>query len=289
MASQSFIDLAGLQHYDGKIREVIAGSYVNLTGTQTISGAKTFTSNVVVSKSAPILSQKNTSVETTVYPSSGQQDTRMNFYDKNGHNLCSVLHRIESTKSAAYLRAFNFNRTDSENAWADLAVGYDNAGNIFTAAPTPAVADNSTKIATTAWARTATGNFACNAATATKATGDSNGRNISTGYMWRGSYERIQGTSSEHKDLNNYQTAGFYNIKTQYVDNCPSGIGIDAVLLNYPWNQGSYLTQEITESAASTDCRRWIRKLNGSTWSEWKQVEMDIGTVSNAEIDTLFA
>lgn len=288
MASKAFIDLDGLLHYDEKLLERLA-NYVTLAGTQTITGTKSFTSNLTIAKSGPILSQKNTSVETTVYPASGQQDTRMNFYDKNGHNLCSVLHRIEPTKSAAYLRAFNFNRTDSENAWTDLAVGYDNAGNIFTAAPTPAVADNSTKIATTAWCRTATGNFACNAATASKATGDSNGRNISTGYMWRGSYERIEGTSSAKKDLNDYKNPGFYNVKTINTLNCPEGIGIDAVLLNYPWNQGNYLTQEITESAASTDCRRWIRKLNGSTWSTWKQVEMDIGAVSNAEIDTLFA
>ena len=90
--------------------------------------------------------------------------------------------------------------------------------------------------------------------------------------MTRGSYERIQGTSSTHNNLNNYIDAGFYNIKTQYVDNCPSGIGIDAVLLVYPWNQGTYCTQELTESAASGDTRRWIRKLNGTAWSAWKQV-----------------
>lgn len=107
---------------------------------------------------------------------------------------------------------------------------------------------------------------------AAKATADANGRSISTGYMWRGSYERIEGTSTTHKDLNSYVDAGFYNIKTAYVDNCPSGIGIDAVMLVYPWNKSGYLTQEVTESAASTDTRRWIRKLDSSTWSAWKEV-----------------
>ena len=125
---------------------------------------------------------------------------------------------------------------------------------------------------TKTFSNTISGSISGNAATATKATQDSNGRNISTGYMWRGSYERIQGTSTEHNDLNNYQTAGFYNVKTQYVDNCPNGIGIDAVLLVYPWNQGSYCTQELTESAASGNVRRWIRKLNSSTRSDWVQM-----------------
>ncbi len=118
---------------------------------------------------------------------------------------------------------------------------------------------------------------------------DSNGREIATGYMWRGTYERIEGTSSAKKDLNDYKQAGFYNVKTLNTLNCPEGIGIDAVLLNYPWNQGSYLTQEITESAASADCRRWIRKLNGSTWSAWKEVAMDVGAITTSQIDTLFA
>lgn len=65
------------------------------------------------------------------------------------------------------LTAYN-GTTATNTAKARLAVGYDASGNVFTEAPTPAVADSSTKIATTAWARTATGNFACNAASATK-------------------------------------------------------------------------------------------------------------------------
>ena len=98
--------------------------------------------------------------------------------------------------------------------------------------------------------------------------------------MLRGSYERIQGTSSEHNDLNNYKTAGFYNVKTQYVDNCPSGIGVDAVLLVYPWNSANYLTQELTESAASSGVYRWLRKLNNNTWSIWEKVAFSRTTLA---------
>lgn len=108
--------------------------------------------------------------------------------------------------------------------------------------------------------------------TADAATQDGNGNTISTYYMKRGIYERIEGTSSAHKNLNDYTTAGFYNVKTAHVDNCPSGIGIDAVLLVYQWDSSGYECQEITESAASTTARRWIRHKNGSTWTAWVEV-----------------
>lgn len=108
--------------------------------------------------------------------------------------------------------------------------------------------------------------------TAAKATKDASGNVINTYYMKRGSYERIEGTATAHKNLNDYKQAGFYNVKTQYVDNCPDGIGIDAALLVYPWDTVGYELQEITETAASASLRRWIRKNNNSTWSEWEQV-----------------
>lgn len=50
----------------------------------------------------------------------------------------------------------------------DLKIGFDTNGNWFTAAPTPAASDNSSKIATTEWVRNATGNTALNAASASK-------------------------------------------------------------------------------------------------------------------------
>ena len=100
------------------------------------------------------------------------------------------------------------------------------------------------------------------------------------GKLKRGSYERIEGTSSTKKDLNNYTTAGFYNVKTANVNNCPSGIGIDAVLLVYAWDASGYECQEITETAASTYARRWIRHRTGSAWTAWKAIinEENIGS-----------
>ena len=229
MASSSFIDLAGLTHYDEKLNEKLETKYVDMTGNQTVGGVKTFSSEI-----------KSTAANS--------------FRLKNGNYGV-------------------FLRNDSSAFYILVTASGDADGNWTSARPLTINLSNGV---------CSINGTAASATTAAKATGDSNGRNISTGYMWRGSYERIEGTSSAHKDLNDYRTAGFYNIKTVNVDNCPAGIGIDAVLLNYPWNQGNYLTQEITESAASSDTRRWIRKLNVSTWSAWKEVEMDIGTVTNA-------
>lgn len=113
---------------------------------------------------------------------------------------------------------------------------------------------------------------ATTATTATKATQDGDGNTISTYYMKRGTYERIQGTSSERKDLNNYTTAGFYNVKTPYTDNCPSGIGEDAVLLVYPWDSSGWECQEITETAVCTTSRRWIRHKKGEYWTAWVEI-----------------
>ena len=92
------------------------------------------------------------------------------------------------------------------------------------------------------------------------------------GALKRGTYERIQGTAAAHKNLNDYTLPGFYNVKTAYVDNCPSGIGVDAVLLVYPWDNNIYNMQEITETAASPMCRRWTRHSNAGTWTAWKSV-----------------
>lgn len=92
------------------------------------------------------------------------------------------------------------------------------------------------------------------------------------GKLKRGSYDRIQGTAEQHKNLNDYTAAGFYNVKTAFVDNVPAGIGVDATLLVYPWDTVGYECQEITETAASVLNRRWVRKRNANTWSEWKAI-----------------
>ena len=114
--------------------------------------------------------------------------------DKNGTRFSLLECNIaadKSTKTALF--AYNTTATSGGNI-GYISIGCDSSGAVVTSAPTPAVADNSTKIATTAWARTATGNFACNAATATKlATArtinvqDSSATNTGTGASFDGS------------------------------------------------------------------------------------------------------
>ena len=48
-----------------------------------------------------------------------------------------------------YVRIYSSNKPQS--AWANLDIGFDSAGNIFTAAPTPPANSDNTSIATTEW------------------------------------------------------------------------------------------------------------------------------------------
>lgn len=106
------------------------------------------------------------------------------------------------------------------------------------------------------------------------------------GAIKRGSYERIEGTSSAKKDLNSYTEAGFYNVKTGNTLNCPTGIGIDAVLLVYEWNSPGYVCQELTETAASENCRRWLRHMKDAmgTWTDWVRVYTSDSPPTNSEV-----
>ena len=93
----------------------------------------------------------------------------------------------------------------------------------------------------------------------------------------RGSYERIEGTSATHKNLNSYYTAGFYNVKGQYVDNCPLTGNVDYYLLVMPWNKDKWCSQICVTGNYSTANynKMWIRSAvdgTASTWSSWKQV-----------------
>ena len=89
--------------------------------------------------------------------------------DKNGVRYSLLESGVAADKSS-YIGMYAYKTTaTSGNNIGSIRIGCDSSGNVFTQAPTPAVEDNTTKIATTAWCRAATGNFACNAATATEA------------------------------------------------------------------------------------------------------------------------
>ena len=259
--------------------DAIDTNAVHTTGNEEISGVKTHKNHIVISENASVMTLQMTDLDTTVTSTANKIHSAIAFNDKNDisrKNRTAVIQSGMSATDSNFISLIAYDPTENSAAYNGLSVWYPRGGTAYTSCITPSSAsDDSNKIATTEWVRDATGNFACNAATATKATQDENGRNIASGYMWRNSYERIAGTSTAHKDLNDYTNAGFYNIATQYVDNVPAGIGTYAVLLVYPWKptagDGTFCSsQEITEAYSSANCRRWIRKQNNGVWSEWK-------------------
>ena len=122
--------------------------YVTLIGRQNIDDVKTFTENPVISKNeAPALEVQNTS---TMFGSAPTEDqvASVCFVDATGTTLGSVQHKVcADTQVVSCLECSNLEASESS----EIAIGYDENGNVFTSAPTPASGDNSTKIATTAF------------------------------------------------------------------------------------------------------------------------------------------
>lgn len=88
--------------------------------------------------------------------------------------------------------------------------------------------------------------------------------------MKRGTYERIEGTSSAHKDLNNYYTPGFYNVKGLYTDNCPLTTDTDYYLMVMPWNKDSWCTQFlISGNGTPNSGKMWYRTTTNGTATTW--------------------
>ena len=99
------------------------------------------------------------------------------------------------------------------------------------------------------------------------------------GKIKRGSYERIEGTTSAHKNLNSYILSGFYNVKGVYTDNCPISGEHDWYLMVMPWNSGSWCAQVCVMGnyeTANDNCM-WIRSTKGSDasqWTAWKRMAL---------------
>lgn len=145
--------------FDGSANITVADS------TKVSKSGDTMTGNLAIKKNGPVLSLINNQVEIDV--TTAQYEAKINFFDKNEHKLSSLITRNYSDKSSyTYLRSFSFVSTNYDNVFADISVGFDKDGNVKTSAPNPSASSNTNEIATTKWVRTATGDFACNAATA---------------------------------------------------------------------------------------------------------------------------
>ncbi len=165
------------------------GAIVNgvTVGDTTHPGNKTFTDSITINgdhgtieNTAIILSGERQNFGIALQATnatkgtapSAQINSGIEFYGSvrtKYQNRYGLLENTISTANVNTMKIVAYNPSSAENTGnCTISVNVDNSGNAYTYAPTPAVADSSTKIATTAWVRTATGNFACNAATATK-------------------------------------------------------------------------------------------------------------------------
>ena len=90
---------------------------------------------------------ESTGVDNTVDP----VDTikpQISFIDDN-RAYTGGMEKYYTSDGKRYVRIYSSNKPQS--AWANLDIGFDSAGNIFTAAPTPPANSDNTSIATTEW------------------------------------------------------------------------------------------------------------------------------------------
>jgi len=112
---------------------------VKLSGSQTIGGTKTFTSNVVINRSLAALDLKNTDLAKGTTPTTASPYCAVNFKDKNGNTLGDLLYFYNNSLSSAKetgvsLRAYKANAA-SDSDIASLIIAYPASGNPLTRAP----------------------------------------------------------------------------------------------------------------------------------------------------------
>lgn len=128
----------------------IADEKVSLEGDETISGAKTFTSNVKVSKATPLVDLYNTNITKGTVPSSLQY-ARNAMTDKDGKLIGMGLYQYNTAgETSAGIRAYSPN---NETDYAQISIYYPPSGAAYTYAPTPATTTETghNRIATTGW------------------------------------------------------------------------------------------------------------------------------------------
>lgn len=120
----------------------VDSSAVHKTGDETISGNKTFADYVI----------KKIAVDSTTAPSAYVETALIESQDKNNKLMSSLRSGRTVDGGSQTILYSRKNNADGTNTTANLKVGVDGSGNVYAQAPTPAASDNSTKIATTAWA-----------------------------------------------------------------------------------------------------------------------------------------
>lgn len=128
----------------------IADEKVSLEGNETITGAKTFTSNVKLSKTSPLVDLYNTNITKGTIPSTLQY-ARNAMVDKDGKFIAMAQYQYNTAgETSAGIRAYNPN---NETDYAQISIYYPPSGAAYTYAPTPATTTETghNRIATTGW------------------------------------------------------------------------------------------------------------------------------------------
>ena len=114
--------------------------YVTTNTNQTISGAKTFTDNIVNQKSNPQISLKNTDITKGTAPTSTRYSVFGAVYDSQGTNQANKMAQINHSyfdNGTSVLNMSVFKAQSGSTDSSTLGIGYDVNGNVFTLAPTP--------------------------------------------------------------------------------------------------------------------------------------------------------
>ena len=206
---------------------------VTLLGAQNIDSVKTFTQNPVISKNEnPALEVQNTSV---LFGSAPLEDqlSNINFTDATGTVLGGVQYKIcEDASVVSSLSCSNLEASESS----EIAIGYDENGDVYTSAPTPASGDNSTKIATTAFVEEIKQNLQGEIALKEDIISDLT--TIRTGASFGA-------TAVQPADLATVATSGSYND----LSNKPT---IPAAQVNADWNASSGVAQILNKPTIPT-------------------------------------
>lgn len=127
---------------------------VKLTGNQTISGQKTFTTDMYSSRSGNFgaFHIKNTNYDYLTNPSAAQYQ-HIVWKDKNNKDMSYIQQHIDTNGTVSFYYTGSNYKTDGTRVNCAIGCHVNRAGSIWTSAPTPASADNSTKIATTAYVK----------------------------------------------------------------------------------------------------------------------------------------
>lgn len=144
---------------------------VHTTGAETVAGVKTFTSTPRISGTNPEIHLQRTDIAKGTTPSAAASHS-VGLHDKNGVDIANTFSAVQftlDTDGNTKAELYAFKNTASSTDSAKIGITHPASGDPYTYAPTPtSTSDDSTKIATTAWVRDATGDTALNSATATK-------------------------------------------------------------------------------------------------------------------------